>query len=1251
MAALDRATLADALIADALTPYLLHSCPELIQSIGRESFACAQRLYREVSEVCVGDDKARRTLELFEEDPETYSSAFGLVLQRLFAQDESWALTIRHQVIAFTSSVRGDSTIVGSGAIALSNGISAGKMGVAVGGSTGDIYIGAWRPTAPVEGRTESERQHWREQAAYLAEAMRAHANMLRSKAERASKPPRIPYKDLLSYELSDKSIFFGREQATEQFLDRIKGRGKARRLTVLHAPSGSGKTSLINAAITPALLRAGDVTLYVPIRIGTDHENPVAAAIRKRILDAAPADQQPPPKLSEFSLQGFLRLATLGLDREHYLVIFLDQFENFFTHLTPKAQSSFSKDLAACYEDERLLLKFVISIRKDYFSELDGLRDAAPSVFHNQFRLEPMTHAQAAEAIIKPVEPLGIQYTPELVETLLDDLKRGGMELPQLQLICSRLYETLQGNTIALDDYEALGRAEGILGGYLSSFMEQLDRLKPIAQDVLKNMVTSEGDKRVMRRDQLDRYVRGAREDLDKVLTRLVDGHLLQREQEDGVIRYEIAHEYLAKYILETEIRKIIDDILTARSWRIKLTKLLSLLKHWLRQMLEGIPPRVRNSIAYSGLSVFVVMLLVLTATTMLRMRAKWTRVHLPQGDKITDLTHSQNPISQALAATYNSRIGSSLFFSEDGGETWHLLAAGAVPNIITSLSINPFNPSSIWLATDGDGIFTSDDGGKTWKPSSVGLGSFVVNKIEADPNIPGLLYAATDTVGSRGGLYRSLDSGQTWRIVGRNLSSFSISDFSLTRGGVLFAAVSGQGVYRCEMDAETECKRTVEGLTALDIEQVRFSPKDEVVYVGSTSSGLFKSADLGESWQKLTTPQQHIEYVAVDAIGKLYIVTVGSGGYLIWSSSDQGDSWQKAGSGWLYSAVYAISTDPNRENRVLIGKPTGVLRSTDGGINWTFHSVGVRPFGVQDMALADTPEGPIYIATTSGTVFRSYDKGSNWELASNGLNVPVVRDLAVDPNDPAIIYAGTYRPNFTRSFFVTWDGGNNWTDVDVGNDDVRMIAIDLNNPLKVYAATYGSGIVRSEDGGLTWSGPLQPMLDPWTQAVAIAPQSSDILVAGTSTGVLYRSDDGGQNWQVIATQLPPIQAIVISRQRDNLVYVGTRHGIWIIKNQSGSWSSISSLADADINALVADPCNSTGLFAGTDEGNLFWSANGGRGWAVVNSDLVIGNVSALATYTECTRNLFLGTYSEGLLSLDYRRLWDHIWPIYSQR
>jgi photosystem II stability/assembly factor-like uncharacterized protein len=1085
------------------------------------------------------------------------------------------------------------------------------------------------------------------EKATYLADTMHAYAIHQQVQMRKSLDISPRPYKGLFHYELIDRDVFFGRERVVQRFVDRIRGQATAQRVIVLHGPSGAGKTSLIKAGVIPLILRNGDITLYTLPRLAASYANP-AATICQRILDAAPADRAR-PDLSDLSLRDFLRLATDRLDGK-LLVIFLDQFEDFFAHLAPDVRASFVNELAACHDDSFLPIKLVFSIRKDYFADLYELEDAIPSIFYNQFPLEPMTREQAAQAITSPVAPFRVSYSGGLVKDLVLDLECGGMELPQLQLVCTRLYESRQGDTITSAEYEALGRTEGILSDYLDRFLSQMGPFRAMAEDVLKSLVTIEGTKRILSEAELRDQVRGSDDALDKVLTRLIDGRLLQREEARGVVQYEIAHEYLAGPILETEPDRLLRELVTGNSVRKRLSALAKLAEHALRQLHNRIPPRVRSGIAFASPVLFVAMLLILGGIAMLRTRASWSHVPLPQGDYISAIGYPQAGVGHLFASGCNARMGCSLFHSEDDGDTWRLVAAGVSGTWIDHIAIDPFNPARMWFATQGDGIFASDDGGVTWQPSSVGLGSFVVGRIEADPNSAGLLYAETTAVGSIGGLYRSRDHGQSWHILNADLSGYSISDFTLTNKAFIFAAISGQGVYRCSLGAETECSRSVEGLDALDITQIRYSPVDDVLYAGSSSSGLFKSTDWGDNWHRLAVPQYSVRHVAVDSLGKLYVVTEGPGGCLLWFSGDQGDSWQMAGPGWLHSTVHSLSSLPGKNSTLFAGTPSGLLRSTDGGINWSYHSVGVRASAVQDVVLVGSPGGSIYVVTTAGTVFHSRDKGLSWELASHGLNAPAIRDLAMDPGNPTILYAGTYRPNLEQSLFVTWDAGNNWTELDVGNDDVRMIAVDPNEPQRLFVAAYGSGILSSEDGGLTWKGPLQPMIDPWTQAVAIAPQNSDVLVAGTSTGVLYQSVDGGRIWKVISTELPPIRALVISSQEENLVYAGTRRGVWIFNKQSGSWSWTNSLLDASIRALVRDPCTATGLFAGTAEGDVFRSTDGGQHWTGQGSEQVIETVSTLTTFSDCTHSIFVGTGSEGLLLLDYHRLWDHIWPFRSQ-
>ena len=176
-----------------------------------------------------------------------------------------------------------------------------------------------------------------------------------------------------------------------------------------------------------------------------------------------------------------FLGLACARLSRHtRELVLVLDQFEEFFVFRPHREQRQpFIDALAECYHDRALPVRIVLAIRKDYFVDLNQLRGPLPSIFQNMYDLDPMTRQEAEAAITGPVKALGkpVHYEPVLLDALLDDLARGGMELPHLQIICTSLYKGLpQGETvITLQSYQALGEARGILGRYLQDVMEQL--------------------------------------------------------------------------------------------------------------------------------------------------------------------------------------------------------------------------------------------------------------------------------------------------------------------------------------------------------------------------------------------------------------------------------------------------------------------------------------------------------------------------------------------------------------------------------------------------------------------------------------------------------------------------------------------------------------------------------------------------------------------------------------------------------
>jgi hypothetical protein len=374
----------------------------------------------------------------------------------------------------------------------------------------------------------------------YLARAVAAYEARM-YQVLREQPPPTHPYKYLYAYELEDAPIFFGRDAATQALYRKVM----SDRLTVLHARSGAGKTSLLNAGLSPRLIRAGHLPVYARC-----FDDPVLA-VKRAIV---PPSLGPwPSLLPQLPLHEFL--GHVCAHRSHAtqdLAVIFDQLEEFFVLLPePHLRQPFIGALGQCYEDKDLRVRFVIGIRGDYLTDLADFAYRLPHIFHNQFRLEPMNREETSAAIREPLRRLRPPraYQPALLETLLDDLTRGG-EPPQLQIICTSLYEALRRGEKVITEahYQDLGKAEGILGDYLRREIERLGQDAPLARAILAELITSENTRQALPADVLqERLIQ--RHDLlqlGSVLAALVTARLLRCQDIEGIARYELAHEYL---------------------------------------------------------------------------------------------------------------------------------------------------------------------------------------------------------------------------------------------------------------------------------------------------------------------------------------------------------------------------------------------------------------------------------------------------------------------------------------------------------------------------------------------------------------------------------------------------------------------------------------------------------------------------------------------------------------------------------
>jgi formylglycine-generating enzyme required for sulfatase activity len=383
----------------------------------------------------------------------------------------------------------------------------------------------------------------------YIAEGVSAYEANLYQRVVSSDAKADYPYMASLPFDIEDANLFFGREAATQSLYQAIQ----KDRLTVLSAKSGAGKTSLLKAGLLPRLIRARMFPVYVGVR--SDLANP-SLALKRRI---AGHHDSWPQKLSELSLHRFLWVVCSSLRHPtQELIVILDHFENFLIwHPKPSLRSAFIEDLADCYEDHLLPVRFVISLDKAYLGDLSEFQGSIPNILHNVYRVSSMNRKEMVEAIAGPLSQISrcVSLEPSLLDALLRDLGQGEVELTHLQIICDRLFGTLprDATRITSDLYQSIGEAEGILSGYLDGFLVMLRADKRlIARGILKELVSSEATNRTLDITTMRNRLQIDQDLLDDVLGRLVDARLLRRVDESGIPEYELAGAYLVGEVMQ---------------------------------------------------------------------------------------------------------------------------------------------------------------------------------------------------------------------------------------------------------------------------------------------------------------------------------------------------------------------------------------------------------------------------------------------------------------------------------------------------------------------------------------------------------------------------------------------------------------------------------------------------------------------------------------------------------------------------
>ena len=308
--------------------------------------------------------------------------------------------------------------------------------------------------------------------------------------SSRASLAVGRPYKFLDYYTERDARLFFGREQEVDAICSQIL----AHRSFVLHGRSGVGKSSILRAGLMPKLKAQGHLVFV--IRSFTDPLHQMLNGISEAF------DVEPGADLRS-SLNDLIGRVEDG----RCVIFFLDQFEEFFLLLGEEARRNFlnvARELAA----GALPVRLVFALREDLLAEMSQLKSAIPEIFHHEYRLKRLNREQAEMAITGPARAVGCSYEPELVTRLLEDIgDPGGIDPPQLQIVCDNLYDSRdEDSTIGLGAYEQLGGARQILAGYLERVLRRFNANDlRITKQILTALISEDGQRLVLKAADLE--------------------------------------------------------------------------------------------------------------------------------------------------------------------------------------------------------------------------------------------------------------------------------------------------------------------------------------------------------------------------------------------------------------------------------------------------------------------------------------------------------------------------------------------------------------------------------------------------------------------------------------------------------------------------------------------------------------------------------------------------------------------------
>lgn len=600
----------------------------------------------------------------------------------------------------------------------------------------------------------------------------------------------------------------------------------------------------------------------------------------------------------------------------------------------------------------------------------------------------------------------------------------------------------------------------------------------------------------------------------------------------------------------------------------------------------------------------------------------------------------------------------GDGVYKSTDAGRTWQHVGLAST-RVISRILVDPRNPNVVYVAAQGDlyvpsqdrGVYRSNNGGKTWKQVLFVNSTAGPSDLAMDPTNPRILYAAfwdhrrlpwkMRSLGPGSGIFKSTDSGTTWRKIDHGLPAL------MGKIGIAVAANSSR-LYA-------------------------------IIEAPDPKGGLYRSDNAGKTWT-------HVNHNTMLMSRPYYYMKVASdprNPNVVWVLDMS--LWKSTDGGYRFAPVKPAHTDthdlwidPGNPRRMILADDGGASVSVDGGKTWgsednqatgQFYRINTDdrfPYWIYSAQQDSTSVAIPSWSLNRGIAWNDWKRVGGCESA----------DVAFNPHNPTLIYADCYLGQITELDMRT---GSLHYVMPYPQLPVAFPLIDMkyrftwNAPLLV--SRFNSKVIyfaaqkllRSEDGGRSWQ-PISPDLTRWNEApqaqkeeppndgtggdtyhtifyVAQSPLSARIIWTGSDDGIIGLTRDGGKTWQRFSLPGIPnaqINAIDASPFDPAAAYVAAtrfRYGdqrpyLFKTADFGRTWIPVSHGLPPDGWAHVVreDPVRRGLLYAGTETG-VYVSFDDGEHWQSLQFNLPVTPVTDLKVHGS---DLVISTSGRGIWVLD---------------